>query len=100
MHACLFVCFCCKLIDLLRRARLDLIEKIRWDVGVLNPDLNDKLSPTERKYFDDYSALLADYMVAQGLDLTTVSFVFPSEFLTHSELPKPTKPSDDRSQST
>lgn len=62
--------------------RLKLIEQLRWTQGtVLPPLLRDKLSSTELEYFNTYSNLLADYMNAEGVDLTSIDIAQPPKEL-------------------
>jgi hypothetical protein len=50
---------------------------LRWQHGrALPPELDERLGPTEKKFFREYDRLLMDYMKPRkgvGIDLTLVS---------------------------
>jgi hypothetical protein len=54
-----------------RRARLDLIERLRWEVGIVTQEHKEKMSPFELQYFDEYNSLLAKYMQSTGVDVVS-----------------------------
>lgn len=57
------------------------MEQIRWEVGGIVPeDKVASLSEAENAYFDNYSAILGEYMSDLNLDLTSVRPSFSQEF--------------------
>lgn len=58
---------------------MDLIERLRWEVGIVSDEHKEKLSAYELNYYDEYNTLLADYMQSTNIDLTGVCIFFFSK---------------------
>lgn len=54
---------------------MDLIERLRWEVGLVSDEHKEKLSTFELNYYDEYNSLLANYMQNTNIDLTGVCFL-------------------------
>jgi len=63
------------------RARLELIERLRWEVGIVTMEHKEKLSPFELNYSTDYNLLLAKYMETTGIDVTNSTEQPPDKLL-------------------
>lgn len=64
------------LAHLVRQARLNVIEQVRWEVGMLPGEIKEKLSKDELSFYEAYNEAVADYMEEVGLDLSRVEGCF------------------------
>jgi len=74
------------------RCRLELVEKIRWEVGGVVPeDRRPNLSEPENSFFENYSTILGRYMSNLGnLDLTSYLGSPPKDYLVTVQVVKTT----------